>query len=164
MSKHKMKLITNENNIDALKIAICAYEVKQQIEVVLGTTSGDLVPSLIDESSDLKLFVVNSACLFLHENAQSLSGKTIEEVQDLLDWEASVLRPILSTYHATKKVSLTHLQSLKFIYSEQGSLLNYLDFEKATIFEGIPLCFEVTNIKYMASQVYNVKTKYLGDF
>ena len=109
MSKHKMKLITNENNIDALKIAICAYEVKQRIEVVLGTSSGDLVPSLIDESSDLKLFVVNSACLFLHENAQSLSGKTIEEVKDLLDWEASVLRPILSTYHATKKVSLTHL-------------------------------------------------------
>ena len=108
MSKHKMKLITNENNIDALKIAICAYEVKQQIEVVLGTSSGDLVPSLIDESSDLKLFVVNSACLFLHENAQSLSGKTIEEVQDLLDWEAIVLRPILSTYHATKKVSHTH--------------------------------------------------------
>ena len=111
MSKHKMKLITNENNIDALKIAICAYEVKQQIEVVLGTSSGDLVPSLIDESSDLKLFVVNSACLFLHENAQSLSGKTIEEVQDLLDWEASVLRPILSTYHATKKVSLAYLHT-----------------------------------------------------
>ena len=116
MSKHKMKFITNENNIDALKIAICAYEVKQQIEVVLGTSSSDLVPSLIDESSDLKLFVVNSACLFLHENAQALSGKTIEEVQDLLDWEASVLRPILSTYHATKKVLILLICSHYYTY------------------------------------------------
>ena len=123
MSKHKMKLITNENNIDALKIAICAYEVKQQIEVVLGTSSSDLVPSLIDESSDLKLFVVNSACLFLHENAQSLSGKTIEEVKDLLDWEASVLRPILSTYHATKKVSLTYSFVVKIIITYTQSVL-----------------------------------------
>ena len=104
MSKHKMKLITNENNIDALKIAICAYEVKQQIEVVLGTSSGDLVPSLIDESSDLKLFVVNSACLYLHKNANVLIDKDLEVVQGLLDWEANILRPILSTYHSTKKV------------------------------------------------------------
>ena len=73
--------------------------------------------SLIDEYSDLKLFVVNSACLFLHENAQSLSGKTIEEVKDLLDWEASVLRPILSTYHATKKVALTYSLVVKIIHT-----------------------------------------------
>ena len=52
-----MKLITNENNIDALKIVIAAYEVKQNIEIELSSQSGDLVPSLIDESSDLKLFV-----------------------------------------------------------------------------------------------------------
>ena len=101
-----MKLITNENNVDALKIVIAANEVKQSVEIELG---GDLVPSLVDESSDLKLFVVNSACLFLHENALVAKiKKSPDEVQalcqDILNWEATVLRPILSTYHTTKKV------------------------------------------------------------
>ena len=96
-----MKLITNENNIDALKILISANEVKSQLNIEHG--GGGLVPCLVEGSTDLKLFVVNSACLFLHQNAEVLNKKSATAVEGLLDWEANVLRPVLSLFHATKK-------------------------------------------------------------
>lgn len=96
-----MKLFTNENNIDALKIVIAAKEVKEQLDIEINSSGSDLAPCLID--NDLKLFVVNSACLYLHEKSGTLKKKAVGAVEGLLDWESSVLRPLLSTYHATKK-------------------------------------------------------------
>ena len=58
-----MKLTTNIDNIDALKISIAANEAKNPIEIDLANSEG-LLPILMDEKSNLKLFVSNAACLF----------------------------------------------------------------------------------------------------
>ena len=70
-----MKLLTNENNVDALKIAIAANEANVSLEIVYQTDG--LVPCLVEDNSDLKLFVSNAACMFLHEEFGTLKEKKI---------------------------------------------------------------------------------------
>ena len=72
-----MKLITNEDNIDALKIIIAANEAGQTLEIEKG--SGFLVPCLLD--GDAKFFSVNAACLYLHEKTNLLKKKAIGAVE-----------------------------------------------------------------------------------
>ena len=75
-----MKLTTNGDNIDALKISIAANEAKTPIEIDL-VNSESLLPILTDEKSDLKIFVSNAACLYLHEKAGFLKEDSISSVE-----------------------------------------------------------------------------------
>ena len=75
-----MKLATNGDNIDALKISIAANEAKTPIEIDL-VNSESLLPILTDEKSDLKLFVSNAACFYLHEKAGFLKEDSISSVE-----------------------------------------------------------------------------------
>ena len=76
----KMKLLTNENNVDALKIAIAANEANVSLEIIYQTDG--LVPCLVEDKSDLKLFVANAACMFLHEESGILKEKkTINAIE-----------------------------------------------------------------------------------
>ena len=75
-----MKLTTNGDNIDALKISIAANEAKTPIEIDLANSEG-LLPILTDEKSDLKIFVSNAACLYLHEKAGFLKEDSISSVE-----------------------------------------------------------------------------------
>ncbi len=123
----KMKLVTNENNIDALKIVIAANEVKEKLDILPGS---GLVPYLLENESDLKLFVVNQACLFLHENAQVLKKRAMGAVEGLLDWESKVLRPLLQIFHATRKNGEEIKAALKsrilpILDQSDGPLTNY---------------------------------------
>ena len=93
-----MRLITNDDNIDALKIIIAANEAKQKLSIEKGS---GLVPCLVD--GEAKFFSVNAACLYLHQKPDLLKKKAIGAVEGLLDWEMKVLRPLLVTYHSTKK-------------------------------------------------------------
>ena len=74
-----MKLTTNEDNIDGLKIAIAAFEAKIPLEVEFSSNS--LTPCLFDENSDLKLFVANAACCYLHEQPKLLKKRAIGAVE-----------------------------------------------------------------------------------
>lgn len=78
-----MKLETNEDNVDALKIVICANEAKISLDIVQVSNS-NLVPCLIGEN-DLKLFVVNAACLYLHEKSGFLKKKAVGAVEGNLN-------------------------------------------------------------------------------
>ena len=123
----KMKLITNENNIDALKIVIAASEVKEDLEIEYGT---GVVPCLVDEKLDLKLFVSNAACQYLHENANLLKKRAIGAVEKHLNWESETLRPILSIYHSTNKVNddlkkALEDQIMPVLVQSEGPLTNY---------------------------------------
>ena len=99
-SESKMRLITNDDNVDALKIIIAANEAKTTLAIEKGS---NLVPCLIDDENEAKFFSVNAACLYLHEKPNLLKKKAIGAVEGLLHWEMKVLRPLLVTYHSTKK-------------------------------------------------------------
>lgn len=96
-----MKLLTNSDNVDGLKIVISAYEANVSLQIEL--QGEGILPCFIDEKYDLKLFVANSACLYLHENVGLLKKKAIGAVDDLLKWETTILRPLLNTFQSTKK-------------------------------------------------------------
>ena len=74
-----MKLITNNDNIDALKIAIVANEAKEPLEII--QSEGGLLPCLVDEKSYLKLFVSNAACCYIHEHSGWLKKEEIGAVE-----------------------------------------------------------------------------------
>ena len=79
-SSTAMKLITNENNIDALKILIAANEVEEQLTIEYGN-AGCLVPRLVTsgDSPNLSLFVANSACVFiLHQKKVAKDIRPVE--------------------------------------------------------------------------------------
>ena len=78
-----MKLTTNIDNIDALKISIAANEAKNPIEIDLANSEG-LLPILMDEKTNLKLFVSNAACFYLHEKAGYLKEDSISSVEGKL--------------------------------------------------------------------------------
>ena len=77
-----MKLLTNSDNVDGLKIVISAYEANVSLQIEL--QGEGILPCFIDEKYDLKLFVANSACLYLHENVGLLKKKAIGAVEGIL--------------------------------------------------------------------------------
>ena len=93
-----MKLTINEDNVDALKVIIAANEANQSLDIEKGN---GLVPCLAD--GDAKFFSVNTACLYVHEKASLLTKKVTKAIEDHLEWELGVLRPLISVYLITRK-------------------------------------------------------------
>ena len=77
-----MKLLTNNDNVDGLKIVISAYEANVSLQIEL--QGEGILPCFVDEKYDLKLFVANSACFYLHENVGLLKKKAIGAVDGKL--------------------------------------------------------------------------------
>ena len=93
-----MKLSVSGGNVDALKIAISANEANVNVGIAHETSVTTLTPCLTDNNGDLKLFMPNAACSYLHESKNLLTKNSLDAVESILEWEVLVLKPVLIPY------------------------------------------------------------------
>jgi len=93
-----MRLFTNSNNINSLKIQIAAHVSNQPLDVV-GVAPNDprvglksILPLL--QVEDAKIFLPTPAALFILQQSKKISHNDITSYEALLEWESGVLYPL----------------------------------------------------------------------
>jgi len=92
----EMKLVTNSNNINTLKLLVSSKLAKQNVEVEYvspAKDSKDILPVLHVEGS--KLFLAGPSAIFLLQEGGLLKDEEIHEAESWLEWEATSLYPVI---------------------------------------------------------------------
>ena len=91
-----MKLVTNSNNINTLKLLVSSKLAKQNVEVEYvspAKDSKDILPVLNVEGS--KLFLAGPSAIFLLQEGGVLKDEEIFKMENWLEWEATSLYPVI---------------------------------------------------------------------
>jgi len=91
-----MRIVTNSNNINTLKLLVSSNLAKQQVEVEYvspGKDSKDILPVL--EVDGAKLFMPDSASIFLLQEGGVLRDEEVHKLEDMLEWESNSLYPVM---------------------------------------------------------------------
>ena len=91
-----MKIVTNSNNINSLKLLVSSNLAKQQVEVEYvspAKESKDILPVL--EVEGTKLFMPGPAAIFLLQEGGVLRDEDVYKLEALLEWESNSLYPVM---------------------------------------------------------------------
>ena len=91
-----MRIVTNSNNINTLKLLVSSNLAKQQVEVEYvspAKESKDILPVL--EVDGAKLFMPGPAAIFLVQEGGVLRDEQMHTLVDLLEWESNSLYPVM---------------------------------------------------------------------
>jgi len=113
-----MKLVTNSNNINTLKLLICGNVSNSKFEMVFTAPSKDSKDTLpVLEVEGSKLFVPNAAAEFI------LGTKSSLEDESWLHWESSVLYPHIVTL-LSKVTDQTLVQEIRTVLGKVEDLVS----------------------------------------
>ena len=112
-----MKLFTNSNNINSLKLLVSSSLAKLDMDVVYVSPTKDSKDTLpVLEVGGSKLFMPGSAAVFLMQEGGMLREEELHQLETLLEWEATTLYPVvvslLQHKQAGDQVIMTQLRSL----------------------------------------------------
>jgi len=95
-----MKLFTNKNNINSLKVEIAAQIADQKLDVVNGSgkEAGFLNLAPILEVDGTKLFVPTPMVILILQLNNELADKELSSAEKLISWESEVLYPLCQSY------------------------------------------------------------------
>ena len=91
-----MKIVTNSNNINSLKLLVSSNLAKQQVEVEYvspAKESKDILPVL--EVEGTKIFMPAPAAIFLLQEGGVLRDEDVYKLEALLEWESNSLYPVM---------------------------------------------------------------------
>ena len=91
-----MKIVTNSNNINTLKLLVSSNLAKQQVEleyVSPAKESKEILPVL--EVEGAKLFMPGPAAIFLLQEGGVLRDEEVHKLEALLEWESNSLYPVM---------------------------------------------------------------------
>ena len=91
-----MKIVTNSNNINSLKLLVSSNLAKQQVEleyVSPAKESKEILPVL--EVEGAKLFMPGPAAIFLLQEGGVLRDEDVYKLEALLEWESNSLYPVM---------------------------------------------------------------------
>jgi len=120
--QEKMKLVTNSNNINTLKLLICGNITNSKLEIAFTAPAKDSKETLpVLEVDGVKLFVPNAASEFILQTRINVEGES------WLHWETSYLYPrVVSLLSKVTDQSL--LQEIKNILAKVNDALKNSDF------------------------------------
>jgi len=112
-----MKLVTNSNNINALKLLVSSKLAGHKLDVEYvspSKDSKDILPVLFAEGS--KLFMPGPSAIFLLQEGGLLKDEELFKLESLLEWESNNLYPIIVSLLQHKlggdKMMMAQLKSL----------------------------------------------------
>ena len=113
----QMKLVTNSNNINALKLLVSSKLAGHKLDVEYvspSKDSKDILPVLFAEGS--KLFMPGPSAIFLLQEGGLLKDEELFKLESLLEWESNNLYPIIVSLLQHKlggdKMMMAQLKSL----------------------------------------------------
>lgn len=124
-----MRLFTNSNNINSLKLCLCADLAGVSLDTVGVAPNDPKVPVKgvlpVLECGNAKLFLPNPAALCILRTGNWMAEEEVEKSEAFLDWETSQLYPLCLSYfqNSTSKVLRTEL--IKSLSSVEASLSNH---------------------------------------
>jgi len=112
-----MKLVTNSNNINALKLLVSSKLAGHKLDIEYvspSKDSKDILPVLFAEES--KLFLPGPSAIFLLQEGGLLKDEELFKLESLLEWESMSLYPIIVSLLQHKqggdKMMMVQLKSL----------------------------------------------------
>ena len=90
-----MKLFTNSNNINSLKLLVSSNLAKVDMDVVYVSPTKDSKDTLpVLEVGGAKLFMPGPAAVFVLQEGGLLKDDELIKLESLLEWETNILYPI----------------------------------------------------------------------
>ena len=139
-----MKLFTNSNNINSLKLLVSSNLAKLDMDVVYVSPtkkSKDTLPVL--EVGGAKLFMPGPAAVFLMQEGGMLREEELHQMETLLEWETTSLYPVvvslLQHKQAGDQVIMTQLRSLLAVMEDTLAKHEYLAGCSAGTHSGVAL-------------------------